>query len=233
MQQTSFLPPMPHPADGVRNGGRSPQKRSSGAFLVPNARAHLRGPGCRCSRPLFCPLCRIPPMGCKADRDRTDGALGVRPLPRARCGVRRIRKQSSGLFSRRTPGAQAEGRAVDAADLFSAPDAASRRWGAKLTATGPTGPLGCDHCRARPGGVRRIRTQSSGLFSRRTPGAQAEGRAVEAADPFSAPYAASRRWGAKLTATDTRGHLGCDHCRARPRGAGRARSDLLWANLTG
>jgi len=45
--------------------------------------------------------------------------------------------------------------------------------------------------------------------------------------------AAGSGLGVKLTATDTLGHLGCGHCRARPRGAGRARSDLLWANLTG
>ena len=140
------------------SGQRSPGSFSDPRRPAPNARSASGGPGCRCSRPLFCPLCRIPPIGCKADRDRTDGALGVRPLPRARCGVRRIRKQSSGLFSRRTPGAQAEGRAVDAADPFSAPDAASRRWGANLTATEPTGLLGCDHCRARPGGAVRARS---------------------------------------------------------------------------
>jgi hypothetical protein len=35
---------------GVQDGGQSPQKRSSGAFLVLNALARLRGQGCRCSR---------------------------------------------------------------------------------------------------------------------------------------------------------------------------------------
>ncbi len=44
---------------------------------------------------------------------------------------------------------------------------------------------------------------------------------------------ADRRLGAKLTAAEPTGHLGCDTSRARPVGAVRARSDLLVANLTG
>jgi hypothetical protein len=56
----------------VRGETRSPappgRKRSSGPFQASNARARLRGLGCRCSRPLCCPRCRIPTMGCKADR---------------------------------------------------------------------------------------------------------------------------------------------------------------------
>ena len=39
--------------------------------------------------------------------------------------------------------------------------------------------------------------------------------------------------GAKRTAPEPTGPLGCDHRRARPVGAVRARSDLLVANLTG
>ena len=46
-------------------------------------------------------------------------------------------------------------------------------------------------------------------------------------------HAVARRLGAKLNATEPTGHLGCDPSRARPVGAVRARSDLLWANLTG
>ena len=46
-------------------------------------------------------------------------------------------------------------------------------------------------------------------------------------------YAANRGLGAKLAASEPTGPLGCDHRRARPVGAVRARSDLLWANLTG
>jgi hypothetical protein len=61
---------------GVRGGGAlAPQKRSSGAFLAPNARARLRGQGVDtadypCNRQL---------IGCGFHRARTDGALGARP----------------------------------------------------------------------------------------------------------------------------------------------------------
>jgi hypothetical protein len=44
---------------------------------------------------------------------------------------------------------------------------------------------------------------------------------------------ANHRMGAKLTATEPTGLLGCDTSRARPVGAVQARSALLWANLTG
>ena len=69
-------------------------------------------------------------------------------------------------------------------------------------------------------------------LQRLTPANAFAGRAVDAADPFSAPDAAACRLGANLTATGPTGPLGCDHCRARPGGAVRARSDLLFANLT-
>ena len=66
----------------------------------------------------------------------------------------------------------------------------------------------------------------------RTPEHTCEGRAVNAAGPFRYD-AAARRLRAKRTAPEPPGPLGCDHRRARPGGAVRARSDLLWANLTG
>lgn len=82
---------------GVRGGGPqarenspvdpSSGKRSPGSFSdprrsAPNARSASGGPGCRCSRHLFRPGCSRATIGCKADRDRTDGALGVRPSSR-------------------------------------------------------------------------------------------------------------------------------------------------------
>lgn len=85
----------------------------------------------------------------------------------------------------------------------------------------------------RGGGPEARENSPVDCFQPRTPGAQAEGRAVDAAGTFSDPDAAVRRLGANLTATEPTGHLGCDQCRARPVGAVRARSDLLWANLTG
>lgn len=76
------------------------------------------------------------------------------------------------------------------------------------------------------------RTPRHACRGRAEPRQTCRGRANYAVNPLT-PCPPSPRQGAKLTAPEPTGHLGCAARRARPVGAVRARSALLLANLTG